>query len=163
MIKAGDSGAALKSETEVKSAIEANDDLLTQALGIGERSLVGKSIAVLTVQTASMVAYLMLKWGWQAQRIHEKLALFQTGTSMVSNDEPFYVASTYIGAKRKRAARGEKLTTTSELAVVIYAMVEAERGVKAIQAKHIKAAAEGRARAPCATYPDLDEPQAAAE
>jgi hypothetical protein len=153
LVRTGDYSAALRSPAEVSSAIETDNDMLDQAIEVGERSRAGNSKPVLKSVVADMVVYLLLKSGWPLQRIREKLTQFQTGISMVSNDEPFYVAATYIEARRKRPTR--PLSLVKEIAIAIFALVEDQRGVKAIQPKHVKAAIDGKTM-PNPAYPDPD-------
>jgi len=160
LLRAGDASAALKSEAEVKNSIESNNKLLEQAIQIGEQSKAGITNPVLKTSTADMVTYLLLKSGWPLQRIRQKLALFQTGVSTVGENDPFFVASNFIDARRKKSSRGEKLNTTKEIAVVVFAMVEAEKGIKSIQAKHVKAAVDGKL-VPSPAYPEVPQTEAA--
>ena len=144
-VKSGDGTAALKSEAEVKAAIEANDQILTQAIEIGEQSRAGiAGGGVLKQGSADAVVYVLLKSGWPVQSIREKLALFQTGVSTIGESEPFFVAANLIEARKKKAVRGEKLTLLKEIGIAIFAMVQTEKGVKSIQAKHVKAAVDGK-------------------
>jgi hypothetical protein len=153
-VRAGDLSAALKSELEVKNSIEANDQLLAQAIDIGEQSEVGNSHPALKQSSANIVAYVLLKSGWPAQSIREKLTLFQTGLSTVGESDPFFVASSLIEARKKRAARGEKLTVVKEIAIAIFAMVETEKGIKSILPKHVRAAVDGKS-APDPRFPQM--------
>jgi hypothetical protein len=153
LVRSGDKSAALKSEYEVSTAIKADDSLLEIAIDIGTRSRENVVTPPLKAITAAEVAFLMLKSGWQEDRIREKLALFQTGVSKNGEKDPFFVAAELLEARRKRVAKGEKLTTVKEIGAVIYAMAETERGIAAIPASHFKKAIDGK------TLPDPHYPR----
>jgi hypothetical protein len=145
LVRAGDAAAALKSEAEVKRAIETNDQMLAQAIELGEQSRHGiAGGGTLKQSSADALAYVLLKSGWPVQNIRDKLGMFQTGISTVSEDEPFYVAAKLIEARKKKAARGEKLTLAKEIGIAVFAMVETQKGVKAIQLRIVKAAVDGK-------------------
>lgn len=146
LVKAGEPSAALRSEVEVKQAIEENNVLLEEAIDIGERSVENINDPALNKKVAASLAYLYLKNGWASQRVRGALALFQQSAhvSPVGENDPFYVAGKVLMDSRQRRARGESLTTLKEMAVVVFAMVETEKGAKAVQGKTIKAALKGK-------------------
>jgi hypothetical protein len=140
-VRSGDASFALRSEAEVKAAIEANDALLIQAMEIGTQSRLNVAAPQLKENIASAVAYVMMKGSWPTQVIREKLAYFQqSGGSTEGEHDPFYVAVQFLEAGRKKAARGEKLTTAKEMGIVIFALIEAQKGIKAVQKKRFEAA-----------------------
>jgi hypothetical protein len=82
----------------------------------------------------------MLTSSWPVQRIREKLALFQSGHSTEGEKTPYFVAGDVIKTSRKKSDNRERLTTVKELGVAVYAMVAAERGVKALGASTLRGA-----------------------
>lgn len=138
-VRCGDAGAALRSEAEVKSAIEANDALLVQAIEIGEQSRENVATPRLKESITSAISYVMMKFGWPTQVIREKLAFFQQfqGSPDGEND-PFFVAIKVLDSGRNRATRGEKITTAKEMAYVIEALDLSVKGIKAVQVSAFK-------------------------
>jgi hypothetical protein len=137
-VRSGNNAAALRSEAEVKTAIEANDALLVQAIEIGAQSRERVGSPQLKESTASAIAYIMMKSGWPMQSIREKLAYMQQSSgSTVSDNDPFFVTGQMLIASRAKTARGEKLTTNKEIGYVLFTFIETERGVKALQKKRI--------------------------
>jgi hypothetical protein len=135
-VRSGDSSAALKSEAEVKNAIENNDALLMQAMDIGAASRLNLSDPQLKESTASAIAYVLIKSEWPLQIIREKLAFFQqAGGSQLGENDPFFVAVSLLTKMRAKQARGEKLTLAKEMGYVILALVETEKGTRAITTK----------------------------
>lgn len=132
MVKVGDKSAALKSEAEIHEAIKASNALLDEAIEIGAGSLQNVREPLLKATQAQTLAYLMLTGGWPAYRIREKLALLQTNVSTDGDKTPYFVAGEVILAARKKSETKDRLTTVKELGVVVYAMVAAERGIKAL-------------------------------
>lgn len=135
-VRSGNAEAALKSEAEVKNAIEFNDGLLVQAIEIGVQSRERIPDPQLKESTASAIAYIMMKSEWPIQIIREKLAYFQQcGGSQLGENDPFFVTVKLLEDGRRRAAKGEKLTTNKEMAYVLLAFIEAAKGTKAVQKK----------------------------
>ena len=140
-VRSGDASFALRSEAEVKAAIESNDALLVQAIEIAANSRQNVGTPQLKESVASAIAYVMMKGSWPTQVIREKLAYFQqSGGSTEGENDPFFVAVQLLDAGRKRAARGEKLTMAKEMGIVIFALIEAQKGTKAVQKKRFEAA-----------------------
>src|SRR6202008_833446 len=75
---------------------------------------------------------LMLTNNWPAQRVREKLALFQTGVSTDGEKTPYFVAAEVIKSARRKAESRERLSTVKELGVAVSARVAAEREIKAL-------------------------------
>jgi hypothetical protein len=160
MVRAGQNAFALRSASEIKTAIEQNDRLLEASLRMGSESVKNRINPVFRPPQAANVAYLMLKNGWPEQRIREKLALFQSGETQDGENSPFFVAGNLIEASRKARERKNRLTGVKELGVAIYAMVQTEIGCKATKASTIKA--EVGKTLPNPAYPAPDEQGAAA-
>jgi hypothetical protein len=140
-VRSGDPGAALTSEAEVKAAIESNDRLLIEAMEIGAKSRGNIASPKLKDITAATVAYLMMKASprWPSQTIKNYLTLFQaSGGSTLGEDEPFFLCAKELDEGRKRSMRGEKLTTAKEIGITIFAIAEAEKGVKAVHRRDLK-------------------------
>jgi hypothetical protein len=158
-MRAGVPSAALRSEAEVKTAIEANDRLLIEAMEIGAKSGENISEPQLRGNLASVVAYVMMKASprWPSQTIREKLTLFQASRgSVLGESDPFFLCAKELDEGRRNKARGEKLTVQKEIAVTIFALSEVEKGVKAIQRRDLKNALKK-------TLPDPRYPIAAAQ
>jgi hypothetical protein len=140
LVKAGDKDAALKSEAEIFEAIKMRDALLDEAIEIGKAS--GQNIVepVLKDAAAATLTYLMLTNAWPAQRIREKLALFQTGVDNDGEKTPFFVAAEVIKTARKKSEAKDRLSGVKELGVAVYAMTAAERGVRALSSGTLRGA-----------------------
>jgi hypothetical protein len=144
-VRAGDLSAALKSESEVKTAIETNDQMLTHAIEIGERSR--SKIAgggVLKPSASDTMAYIMLRTGRTKQSTLEWLALFQQGISTLGENDPMFIAAREIESRRKKQARGEKMNLTKEIGIAVFALLQSEKGIKSVQPRHVKAAVDGK-------------------
>jgi hypothetical protein len=144
-VRAGDSSAALKSEAEVKTAIEQNDAMLAHAIEIGEHSR--SKIAgggVLKAAAADTFGYIGLKTGRTADAISNWLDAFQTGQSTLGEHDPMFVSAQVIERRRKRSAGKEKLNTTKEIGIAVFALLQTEHGVKSVQERHVKAAVDGK-------------------
>jgi hypothetical protein len=157
-LKTGDKSAALKSKGEIKDAIEQNDRMLDDAIAIGKTSGEGLAIRQLKESTAASIAYVMLRSAWPVDVVRHRLREFQTsGTSASGSDDPLFVTIQFLEGRRKRAGGREKLNTSREMAAVICALLETEKGTRAIQPKFIKAAVDGK------TFPDPHYPTPAAK
>ena len=144
-VRAGDSSAALRSESEIKSSIETNDGIIGLAIEIGETA--ANHVAgggVLKPSILDTLAYIMLKTGRTAEIATEWLKEFQSGVSKVGENDPMFVAAQIIESRRKKQARGEKLNATKEIGIAIFALLQSEQGVRSIQPKHVKAAVDGK-------------------
>jgi hypothetical protein len=93
---------------------------------------------VLKETQAQAIAFLLLLGKWPKERIQEKLALFQTGVSQEGENDPYFVAAKIINKSHTATNRRDKLNTTKELGVVIFAMLETEKGVKAAPASKFR-------------------------
>lgn len=140
MAKSGDKTAVLRSEAEVAASIKSNNELLDEAIEIGSASSRNVVDPVLKGATAQTIAYLMLTSAWEPQRIREKLALFQTGVSTDGEKTPYFVAGEVIKSARKRVEAKDRLNTVKEIGVAVFAMIAAERGVKALTAGSVRGA-----------------------
>lgn len=158
--KVGDTNAQLRSNQQRTDAIKTNDELLTQAIDIGAKSTSNSVNPVLKLVNAQTLAYIMLRWGWPLQRVREKLALFQSGSKTEDSDKsPYFVAGEVIRNAQTRRDAKDKLSTVKEIGVALYAMIETERGTKAISASTIRAAV--KKGLPDPTYPADDMKTAA--
>lgn len=161
-VRAGDPGAALKSPAEVKNAIEKDDNLLTKAMDMGSKSRFNIATPQLKESTADIVAFVLLRSGWDQSRVMEKLVRFQqAGQSTLSDSDPLFVAAQLLEKRRKKAAKGEKLTMMKEVGIAIYALIETEKGVKAVQERHFRAAVDGK-QLPDPRYPNATTESAVA-
>ena len=152
--KAGVASDVLLSEAEIKEAIRRNDRLLTEALRIGDGSTENVVNPLLKGVQAAEIAYVMLKTGWPAANVAEKLALLQLRVSRDGESSPFFVAAKIIADSRDKKAKGDRLTTAKEIGVVIKAFLEAEGGARAVQARMIRDAVNKK-QLPDPTYPSV--------
>jgi hypothetical protein len=132
LVRSGHKDAQLRSEAEVAREISVNNPDLETAINLGIASKENIVTPTLKEFQAQTVAYLMLKGGWPIVRIREKLAVFQSGVSAEGESSPFFVAAQFIERSRAATNKREKLTTTRELGVVMFAMVESEKGTRAL-------------------------------
>jgi len=155
MTKCGDKEAALRSPTEICREIEGNNVRLEDAIEIGQRSKQGVVSPQLNETVAQTVAYLMLRGGWPVDRIREKLAAFQAGVTQDDPDSVFFLAGKRITASHEGKGRKEKLTTTKEVGMVLFAMIETEKGAKVIQKRKLDDAV--RKEMPNPAYPGASQ------
>ena len=158
-VKSGNKTAQNRSEVEVSREIAANNRDLETAINLGLES--GDKVAkpALKPLPASTVAYLMIKGKWPLATIREKLSLFQTGVSADGGDDPFFVAVKLIERSQAATNRRDKLSTTKELGIVLYAMLQRERGVKAVSTAKFRDAVKHQV--PPVDYPIDQDEQAA--
>jgi hypothetical protein len=159
LVKAGNKTAQIRSEVEVSREIAANNRDLETAINLGLES--GDKVAkpALKPIPASTVAYLMIKGKWPLATIKEKLGLFQTGVSAEGGDDPFFVAVKLIERSQAATNRRDKLTTTKELGIVLYAMLQREKGVRAVSTAKFRDAVKHQV--PAVDYPIEQDQQAA--
>jgi hypothetical protein len=134
----------LKSETEINEAMRRNDALLTEALRIGDGSTENIVTPLLKGVQAAVIVYVTLKCGWPAANVKAKLALVQLRVSQDGENSPFFVAAKLIADSREKRAREQRLSPLKEVGVCIKAFIEAEAGVRAVQARMIKDAVKGQ-------------------
>jgi hypothetical protein len=146
----------LLSESEIKEAMHRNNAALVDALKIGDGSTENVVNPLLKGVQAAEIAYIMLRGGWPASNIKDKLALLQLRVSHDGESSPFFVAAKMIGDSRDKRARGDRLTALKEIAVCIKAFQEAEAGVRAVPARVIRDAVNKR------QFPDPTWPGASA-
>jgi hypothetical protein len=161
MVRAGQPTFALRSASEIKLAIEENDGLLNACIRIGAESVKGRISPVFKASRAASVAYLMIRNGWREQTAREKLALFQSGESQDGEFSPFFLAAKVIDRSRKAREAKDRLTGVKELGVVIYAMIQTERGINATKEATIRGEVKGKT-VPNPRYPTPPEQQEAA-
>jgi hypothetical protein len=132
LLRTGQDSAALRSEVEIADAIHSNNGVLEAAIEIAQISEQNLVNPVLKQSSAATVAYLMLTHGWPAQRVREKMALFQTGQSTSGESEPFFVAGEIIGKAKEKKDTKDRLSTIKEVGLVLHAMRLSTQGVRAI-------------------------------
>jgi hypothetical protein len=130
--KLGHKDAALRSASEVHAAIMANDEGLEEAIRLATIASTGIADAVLRDKEAQIVTYLMLLYGWPAERIRSHLADLQKGISREGEKNPLFVVAVMVKDSRQRQTIKDKLTSQKEVAAAIFAMVVEEAGGKAI-------------------------------
>ncbi len=159
LVKAGNKNAELRSEVEVSREIAVNNRDLETAINLGLES--GEKVAKPTLKPipASTIAYLMMKGKWPLATIKERLHVFQTGFSQEGGDDPFFIAAKLIERSQAATNRRDKLTTTKELGVVLYAMLQREKGIKAVSSAKFRDAVKNQV--PGIDYPIMDDQQAA--
>lgn len=150
--KAGKKDAKIKSAKEQAEAITVNDETLIEAMELGKASLANIVDPVLKEIHAQTLAYLMLQGHWPAQRIREKMALFQTGVDNSGEDTPYFRAGKLIKKSREKRDNRDKLSNVKELGIAIYAMAAAEKGIKAIGDSTLKGAVKKELPSPL--YPE---------
>jgi hypothetical protein len=110
---------------------------------------------------ASSIAYVMMKSNWPTQNIREKLAYFQqSGGSTLGENDPYFVAVSILAKARESKAKTERMTLAKEMGIVILALVEAEKGTKAIHKKRFMEAT--KKAVPDPRYPNPAAQEAAA-
>jgi hypothetical protein len=119
------------SVAEMHAALARYDGMLSTAIEIGDASFQNVVNPVLKKGTALASAFVLL-WGrWPEQRVAEKLAALNQGTSSLGESDPVYVAGEAISDARKKADPKARLTTNREIGVVLLAINMSETGVKA--------------------------------
>jgi hypothetical protein len=87
----------------------------------------------------------------------------QAGASSTENDkEPRFLGMDYISKARESKARADRLSAIKELGVIVYAIVEAQKGTKALNKAKIREAVRG-GQMPDPHFPggDAEFPEAA--
>lgn len=158
-VKAGHKAAQIRSEVEVSREIAANNRDLETAINLGLDS--GDRVAkpILKPIPAATVAYLLIKGKWPLATIKERLQLFQSGVSQEGGDDPFFVAAKLIERSQAATKTHDKLTTTKELGVTIYAMLQREKGVRAVSSAKFRDAVKHQV--PAIDYPIERDQEAA--
>jgi hypothetical protein len=151
LVRAGQKDAQLRSETEIKAAIVANNVLLDSAIELGIESRENIVTPILKEPQAQLAAYLMLVGKWPVQLIREQLTLFQTGKSTEGENSPYFVAGQMIERSRISSSKRAKLSATKETGIVIFAMLEAQKGTKALGSQKFRDAV--RKEVPRPDYP----------
>jgi hypothetical protein len=133
---------------DIVRAIEKHDQLLKDAIAIGDKSVEGLSHPTFKATEASSLAFLLLLKGWPKVKIAADLDTFQTGQDREGGSSPLFVAATQL---QKDAQKKEGATFVARLAGAIQAFVLHEKGMKAIQVKAIRDAMKMKEVDP--TYP----------
>jgi hypothetical protein len=159
LIKTGDKKAEVRSEVEVSREITANNRDLETAINLGLESSDKVAKPTLKPIPAATVAYLLIKGKWPLATIKEKLLLFQSGVSQEGGDDPFFVAAKLIEKSQASTIKRDKLSTTKELGVAIYALVQRQKGVRAVSSAKFRDAV--KTQVPTVDYPVETEQQTA--
>ena len=162
LVRSGKHHEQLHSEMEVSREMRTHNRDLDTAISLAEQTSEGIVTPKLKRLEAATVAFLMMRGKWPVATIKEKLKVFQTGVSEEGSDDPFYVAAKLIDKSRQALNKRDKLSTTRQLGMVIYAMVQAEKGIKAISSSKFRDAV--KTESPSFAYPvdNNDERSAAA-
>jgi hypothetical protein len=147
-----DTAYVLRSEVQVKAAMEEHNDLLDRAIEVGEASATNIVTTQIKKSAAECLAFILMHAGWPEQRVREKLALFQSGVSKTGENDPLFIAGSLLRSSRQARESKERLTGLKELGVVIYAMKASESGTVAIKPNTIKSAVQKSVPNP--DYPD---------
>lgn len=160
-VKNGHKSAALKSESMIADAIRKNDAVLDRAIVIATQSAVGITSPQLKGQQAPVLAYLLLSHGWPEDLVRKNLVHMQAGASSNDNDkEPRFQGMNYIAKVRLDRAKGEVVSGVKQMGVLIYSIVEAQKGTKAVQVATIKGIAKATVM-PNPDFPEIETQEAA--
>jgi hypothetical protein len=129
----------VKSKTEILRAARNDNDSLDRAIEIGSASRAGMAGPILKDKDAAIIAYLLIKTGWPEDRIREKLTYFQSGQAKdgLGESSPFFVVAKILSDVHAKANDKLKLTRLKEIGTVVFAMVQSELGVTAVQKKQV--------------------------
>jgi hypothetical protein len=144
MTKQGDKDAKLHSEAQVAAEILQHDTVLTRALQLADTSKNGISKPYLKGNQAAVLAYMFLQNGWTEELVKQHLIHMQAGASSSENDkEPRFQCMDYISKARDSKARADRLSAIKELGAIVYSIVEAQKGTKAVNKAMIRQAVKG--------------------
>lgn len=153
----------LKSEVQVANEIRKNDALLTQAIAIADTSAKGVNNPYLKPLQANVLAYLLVINGWPEHLVSEHLTHMQTGASSKDNDsEPRFQGMNLITRARASKAKADHLSGLKEMGILVFSIVEAQKGIKAVNKAKIQAAVKA-GPLPDPHFPEAAEVQEAAE
>jgi hypothetical protein len=129
----------VKSAAELAAAIKANDQLLSQALEMGEQSLGGLAagIALLNKGEAALAAFVLLYAGWPSDRVIRHLRNVQKG-DFESDKAPLACFRELVDAKK----RGRTVQATKQLAMFVMAVAKTEQGISASSTRVLKASTD---------------------
>ena len=137
----GGGQAELHSEVQIAAEIRNNDSVLEHALAIADASSTGVNTPYLKPAQANVLAYLFLINGWPADLVQSNLVHMQTGASSTDNEsEPRFQGMNYITKARASKARADRISSLKELGILVFTIVEAQKGVKAVAKAKILAA-----------------------
>jgi len=151
----------LKSSTQVLNYITENDKTLDTAIEVAETSEQNIADPVLKLATSAAFVFLLLKQGWEAQKIQEKLTSFQMGVSFSGEKTPAFVAAEVIKASRAKRDRRDTLNGLKEIGIVVYAMVQSELGVTSVTSSKLLNAVKQK-MLPKPDYPHTEDAKSAA-
>ena len=140
-VRNGDKAAALLSEYQIAEAIRVNDGTLIRAIGLADGSVAGITKPYLKGNQAAVLAYLFLNNGWPEDLVRKHLSHMQAGASSNENDkEPRFLGMDYITRARESKARADRLSGIKELGIMVFTIVEAQKGTKALARAKIREA-----------------------
>ena len=125
------------------AAMQQYEELLIEAMSIGDESVRGRAKPTFKVNEASSLAFLLLLKGWPKARIIADLDSFQSGESRESEKAPLFVAADQL---QKDAQRRETATTAARFAAAIRAFVLHEQGITAVRVSDIRNAMKSKAQ-----------------
>jgi hypothetical protein len=157
MKKAGCSnGTSIRSISELKNEIKKRDSLLNIAIEAGTEVRNGIAGGGALKETPTQtISYLLLLGGWPLGRVTDRLRMLVQGISVDGQGEnsPLFVASDLITKSHTATDKRNKLTGAKELGMAIGALVEAEKGTKAMLPKSLREMVKKGLPAP--TYPTI--------
>jgi hypothetical protein len=122
---------------DIAKAIVDHDQLLNDAISIGDQSVEGRSSPTFNKSEAATLAFcLMLQGNWSKVKIAADLDEFQTGQDREGGNSPMFTTASLL----QRTGRGDKLSTIKRLAAACHAFVLHEKGIKAVRPNDIKTA-----------------------
>lgn len=132
-----DDSKKLQSNPEKIEAVYENNDLLVQAMHLGENSV--KGIAKPTFQTpeAQTLAFILLKSDWPSDLIIEKLAVFQLGQDLNGESSPLFIAARLL---EREAAKRDRVTALGRFGAAIKAFLLDAQRVRAVKSSVIREA-----------------------
>jgi hypothetical protein len=150
----GGGAAALHSQVQIADEIRKNDELLTQAIALGDASSVGVNAPYLKPAQANTLAYILLISGWPEDLVKKNLLHMQTGASSTGNEsEPRFQGMNYITKARASKARADRISGIKELGILVFTIVEAQKGIKAVNKAKILAAVKTTGALPDPHFP----------
>jgi len=132
---------ALRSETEQKDEVIANDETLRLALEIAEDARNDATAKCVTPSTAGFLAYLLLRGGYDEGFVHDEIVDAMSGSDKYS---PAIVFLSDFKKKRKT------ITQLKEAGIFVLSITEGKKG-NWVTGKHFGKAIEGK-RLPDPTY-----------
>ena len=125
----------LESNTEIMNEVKAQSSSLKTAIDIGNASVKNITNPLLKSRDAAVQAYLLIKNGWNAQRVMERLAYFQAG-HFEADREPLALVADAV-YKSNEGKSKETLSAQKKMALLTAGMIAAEEGVKSVTKKFL--------------------------